>query len=75
MIPLLFILPRLSSSLHPGSGGNPGFNVYDLDSKMRLVFYPAVIGWFLVGYWVSTIRIRIMAIEEKTAELDYAKQA
>lgn len=75
MIPLLFILPRLSSSLHPGSGGNPGFNVYDLDSKMRLVFYPAVIGWFLVGYWISTIRIRIMTIEEKTAELDYAKHA
>ena len=75
MIPLLFILPRLSSSLHPGSGGNPGFNVYDLDSNMRLVFYPAVVGWFLVGYWVSRIRIRIMAIEEKTAELDYAKHA
>ena len=75
MIPLIFILPRLSSSLHPGSGGNPGFNVYDLDSKMRMVFYPAVIGWFLVGYWISTLRIRVLALEEKMAELDYAKHA
>lgn len=75
MIPLIFIIPRLSSSLHPGSGGNPGFNVYDLDSKMRLVFYPAVIGWFLVGYWISTLRIRILGLEEKMAELDYAKHA
>ena len=75
MIPLIFILPRLSPSLHPGSGGNTGFNTYDLDSKMRMVFYPAVIGWFLVGYWISTLRIRILALEEKMAELDYAKHA
>lgn len=73
MIPLLFIIPRLSSSLHPGSGGNPGFNTYDLDSGMRMVFYPAVIGWFLVGYWFTTLRIRIMTLEEKLADLDYAK--
>ena len=25
LIPLLFILPRLTDSLHPGNGGNPGF--------------------------------------------------
>ncbi|MEY3678509.1 MAG: hypothetical protein RI924_650, partial [Bacteroidota bacterium] len=41
MIVLLFILPRMTDSLHPGNGGNPGFNSYDLDSRMRLVFYPA----------------------------------
>ena len=28
MIPLIFIIPRLTSSMHPGSGGNPGFNMY-----------------------------------------------
>lgn len=64
LIPLLFILPRLTDSLHPGSGGNPGFNAYDLDSKLRLVFYPAVIGWALLGYWISTLRIRIKKIEK-----------
>jgi len=25
-IPLIFVLPRLTDSLHPGNGGNPGFN-------------------------------------------------
>ena len=25
LIPLIFILPRLTDSLHPGNGGNPGF--------------------------------------------------
>ena len=49
LIPLIFILPRLTDSLHPGNGGNPGFNVYDMNSQLRLVFYPAVIGFILLG--------------------------
>ncbi len=63
MIPLLFILPRLEDSLHPGNGGKPGFNSYDLDSQLRLVFYPAVIGWALLGFWIATIKIRISRVE------------
>ena len=65
MIPLLFILPRLTSSVHPGSGGNPGFNAYDLDSKLRLVFYPAVLGWTLFGLWITTLRYRMRNIQSK----------
>jgi heme exporter protein C len=65
MIPLIFIIPRMTSSMHPGNGGNPGFNMYDLDSKMRLVFYPAVAGWILLGVWIASLRIRIKLIEEK----------
>lgn len=59
LIPLLFIIPRLTDSLHPGNGGNPGFNAYDLDSRLRIIFYPAVIGWTLLGLWISTIFVRI----------------
>lgn len=73
MIPLIFIIPRLKSSMHPGSGGNPGFNAYDLDSRMRLIFYPAVVGWFLIGYWISTLRIRIGTLGEKILELEDEK--
>jgi heme exporter protein C len=62
-IPLIFILPRLTDSLHPGNGGNPGFNAYDMDSKLRLIFYPAVIGWTLLGSWIATIRVRIRRVE------------
>lgn len=65
MIPLLFILPRLTDSLHPGNGGNPGFNAYDLDSKLRAVFYPAVIGWTLVGIWLASLRVRIRVVADK----------
>ena len=59
LIPLIFILPRLTDSLHPGNGGNPGFNVYDLDSKLRIVFYPAVFGFVFLGLWISNLRLRI----------------
>ena len=66
MVVLLFVLPRLTDSLHPGNGGNPGFGSYeDLDSNMRLVFYPASLGWILIGVWVATLRYRIRIIENK----------
>ena len=70
MVPLIFIIPRMTSSMHPGNGGNPGFNMYDLDSKMRMVFYPAVLGWILIGTWISTLIIRVKIIDEKIYELE-----
>ncbi|TRX50960.1 ABC transporter permease [Fulvivirga sp. M361] len=63
LIPLLFILPRMTDSLHPGNGGNPGFNAYDLDNRLRITFYPAVMGWTLLGVWMATVRIRIRKID------------
>lgn len=62
-IPLIFVLPRLTDSLHPGNGGNPGFNAYDLDSRLRMVFYPAILGWTLLGGWIATVRVRIRRLE------------
>jgi heme exporter protein C len=68
-IPLLFIMPRLAeASLHPGMGGNPGFSKYDLDSGMRLVFYPAVIGWTLLGVWITEVACRFAFVKEKIYE-------
>ena len=59
--------------MHPGSGGNPGFNMYDLDSRMRLIFYPAVIGWILIGVWIVSIRVKVRTLEEKILELEHGK--
>ncbi|NLR91313.1 cytochrome c biogenesis protein CcsA [Flammeovirga agarivorans] len=69
-IPLIFVLPRLTDSLHPGNGGNPGFNAYDMDSKLRMVFYPAVIGWTLIGVWFAQLRVRAKKIENIILEND-----
>jgi heme exporter protein C len=73
MIPLIFIIPRMMSSMHPGNGGNPGFNTYDLDSNMRMVFYPAVVGWILLGTWIATVRVRLRRLEEKILDFEYEK--
>ncbi len=65
LIPLIYVLPRLTDSLHPGSGGNPAFNQYDLDNTMRLVFYPACIGWILLGVWIFSLKTRISLLKQK----------
>lgn len=67
MVVLLFVLPRIGDSLHPGNGGNPGFNAYDLDSRMRMVFYPACAGWIIIGYWIYTLLARVTKLEKKKA--------
>jgi heme exporter protein C len=66
LIVFLVILPRMNDSLHPGNGGNPGFNKYDLDATMRTVFYPAVIGWILLGVWMMSIGVRMEKLKRKT---------
>jgi len=67
-LPLIMILPRMVESLHPGGKGvkgNPGLNGADLDSTMRLVFWPAVIGWTLLGVWITSLCIRIYLLRDK----------
>ncbi|SOE22923.1 heme exporter protein C [Spirosomataceae bacterium TFI 002] len=70
-MPLVWILPRLTDSLHPGNGGNPAFGKYDMDNNMRMVFYPAVIGWSLLGFWISNLRLRIIVLNEKINSKKY----
>jgi heme exporter protein C len=66
MTVFIFILPRLTDSLHPGNGGNPAFGQYDLDTTMRWVFYPAVIAWTLLGAWIVDLKVRL-----KKLTIDY----
>ncbi len=56
-------LPRMTASLHPGSGGNPAFSQYDLDSSLRPVFYAAVLGWMGIGAWLLHLRYRMARIQ------------
>lgn len=65
IIPLLFIIPRLTDSLHPGNGGNPAMGGEDLDNTMRLIFYPAIIGWILFSAWIAQIKNRILKLKYK----------
>ncbi|MCH8554422.1 MAG: cytochrome c biogenesis protein [Schleiferiaceae bacterium] len=77
MIVFIGILPRLTDSLHPGNGGNPGFSNYDLDANMRAVFYPAVLGWILIGVWITQLFIRTekIAAAKKAAQYNNEYEA
>ena len=68
LIPLLYVIPRMTDSLHPGMGGNPAFSQYDLDSSMRLVFYPAIFAWTLTGMWIASLRVRLLCLEQAQGE-------
>lgn len=65
LIPLTYILPRMADSLHPGAEGNPGLASQDLDSTMRMVFYPAIIGWTLIGLWMAQLIYRTDRLRAK----------
>jgi len=62
---LIMVLPRLTGAdtLHPGEDGNPAFSSYDLDSNLRMVFYPACAGWIITGIWIYQLRYRISKLK------------
>jgi heme exporter protein C len=67
LFPAIWIIPRLVESLHPGGAGNPGADPRDMDSRMRIIFWlGAVPGWTLLGVWLSTLRIRIQLLADKS---------
>ncbi len=70
LFPAIWIIPRLLPSLHPGGeggeGGNPALNFKDLAPQMRYVFYPAIIGWTLLGVWITSLKVRMRLLKEKT---------
>jgi len=66
LFPTIWIIPRILPSLHPGGeNGNPALETNDIDSRMRLVFYPAILGWTLLGVWLTTLKIRLNLLKEK----------
>jgi heme exporter protein C len=67
LFPSIWILPRILPSLHPGNEGNPALDVKnDISGSMRIVFYPAVIGWTLLGVWITTLKIRLNLLKERS---------
>ena len=66
LFPTLFIIPRLYDSLHPGGEGNPAIGQKDIDPLMRIIFWPAVLGWTLLGVWITTLFSRLQKINDKS---------
>jgi len=64
-IPFLFyVIPRRMNSLHPGAEGNPAFSEVTA-VELRIIFYPAVIAFLGIAYWIMNILNRYKALEAK----------
>ncbi|TVR42434.1 MAG: ABC transporter permease [Bacteroidia bacterium] len=66
----IMILPRTASaSIHPGVDGNPALATGDLAPGMRIVFYPAIAGWFIMAWWLFTILFRTEKLAARINDL------
>lgn len=63
-IPLIFVLPRMTDSLHPGSGDNPTFRLFDTSHNMKMVIYTAIISFILLGWWILTLFLRLRTLNK-----------
>jgi heme exporter protein C len=67
MLVFMMILPRTATgSIHPGQGGNPALNPAELDDSMRLVFYPAILGWILLSVWILELTVRVSKLKQQS---------
>lgn len=66
--PLMFKIPRMVDSLHPGNGGNPALGDDSLANMMKPIFYPAVIAWILMAVWIATLRYRAYRLETQATD-------
>ncbi len=65
----IMILPRTAlSSIHPGLDGNPALATGDLAVEMQRVFYPAMLGWLIMSFWLYKMLFRTSVIEEEIKE-------
>lgn len=61
---LLYIIPRQLPSLHPGAEGNPAFSEITAP-ELRFIFYPAIIGFIGVSFWMMNIINRYKSVRER----------
>lgn len=68
---LVMVIPRFTDSLHPGNGGNPAMGGEDLDNTLRAVFYPAIIGYTLIGLWMAQLLYRYLKVKDRWETKEY----
>lgn len=68
-VPFLFyVIPRQMNSLHPGAEGNPAFSEVTA-VELRIIFYPAILAFFGLAFWLMDILNRKKALEAKNHHL------
>jgi heme exporter protein C len=67
---LMFVLPRITQSLHPGGGDSvaPVINLSGkayIDPTLKIVMWANVTLFLLISIWIKEIYVRIFRLEEK----------
>jgi heme exporter protein C len=63
----IFILPRITSGLHPGAKGDPEgagpVIEFKMSPNMRVIFFTSLIAFTLLFIWMFTLRVRAARLE------------
>ena len=63
----IFILPRITSGLHPGAKGDPDgagpVIEFKMSPNMRVIFFTSLIAFTLLFIWMFTLRVRAARLE------------
>jgi len=52
-------------SLHPNTTDNPSFRDYDVEGKLKTVFYIASTGWIILSAWLFSLEYRLARLIRK----------
>lgn len=64
--PLMFIVPRIYSTLHPDPIINSSGKI-DMDPMIRACFFSMLIGFTFLYAWLQSLRVRVMRLERRHA--------
>lgn len=67
MYPAIYLIPSFMVSSHPGGATDEPLMVFKMNPNLRAIFYPAVVGWILVGVWIAQLRYRFYQLKENHA--------
>jgi heme exporter protein C len=61
---LIFVVPRIYFTLHPDPIINPRGKV-DMDPRIRWVFTSMLLGFSVLFFWITSLRVRVARIERR----------
>lgn len=62
---LIFVIPRVFQSLHPATSVVDENLKITMSPKVTMVFFPSLIGFSILFFWIWSIQVRIFAQELK----------
>lgn len=59
MLVLTMVMPRITEySIHPGSKGGQSFIFEGMDFNLKIIFYPAIVGWLFISWFIYQMQFK-----------------